>query len=343
WEPVPGKDPRKSLKGGHLHFILHGRRMKGEWLLVRMKPRPGEKRENWLLRKVEDAHAGGSDDLVSGHLTSVETGRSMAEIAVGKRRKAKASVPKPAKLPAFRPVQLATPVDHVPTGDRWLHELKYDGYRLLLAVGGGRTRAYTRSGLDWSDRFVPLLADAAALDVRSALIDGEAVVLDEEGRSSFQALQAALKQGGADIHFFAFDLLELDGEDFTDRPLNERKARLAGLIGKGRGLVRYSDHIVGRGEELFERFCKAGLEGVVSKRADSGYAGARSGSWVKTKCLRRQEFIILGWTSSDKARGFRSLLLGLHEGGALRYAGKVGTGFGAAEMERLLKLMKPLE
>ncbi|HUD91781.1 MAG TPA: DNA ligase D [Sphingobium sp.] len=234
-------------------------------------------------------------------------------------------------------------VDHVPAGDRWVHELKYDGYRTLLAVGGGEGRAYTRSGLDWSDRFAGLIADAKTLDARSALIDGEAVVILPDGRTSFQALQAALKSDPGKIDYMAFDLLALDGEDLTDRPLLKRKEKLAALIGKGRGHIRYSDHIVGRGEQLFDSFCGAGLEGVISKRIDARYTGSRSGSWVKTKCIRRQEFVIVGWTPSDKQRGFRALLLGVHEKGKLRYAGKVGTGFSGDEVERLMALMAPLE
>lgn len=366
WESIPGKDPRKTLAEGHLHFLLHGRRMKGEWVMFRLKPRGKEKGENWLLRKLQDDFAGGSDDLVGRYLTGVDSGRTMEEIAAGKafkKRPARAAAAKAegkastargadkaatktlkgdASLPPFQPVQLATLVDHVPPGERWLHELKYDGYRTLLAIGDDEGRAYTRSGLDWSDRFAGLLAAAGKLGARSALIDGEAVVRLADGRTSFQALQAALKANPASIEYFAFDLLELDGEDLTQTPLADRKERLAELVGKGKGPIFYSDHIVGRGEELFESFCGAGLEGVISKRVDAKYSGTRSGSWVKTKCIRRQEFVIVGWTPSDKQRGFRSLLLGVNEKGSLRYAGKVGTGFTGDEIERLLEIMAPL-
>jgi bifunctional non-homologous end joining protein LigD len=358
WESIPGKDPRETLPDGHLHFVLHGRRMQGEWILFRLKPRGKEKGENWILRKVNDAYAGGSDDLVGTHLTSIDTGRTMDEIAAGKaaRRQTPSPGPSPTRssssgrksakasaLPPFQPVQLATLVDHVPSGDRWLHELKYDGYRTLIAIGGGEGRAYTRSGLDWSDRFAGLIAEAVELNARSALIDGEAVVRLPDGRTSFQALQAALKGNPDVIDYLAFDLLELDGDDLTQRPLVERKALLEALIGKGQRRLRYSDHIVGRGEELFESFCGAGLEGVISKRADARYSGSRSGTWVKTKCIRRQEFVIVGWTPSDKQRGFRSLLLGVNEDGKLRFAGKVGTGFTGDEIERLMEIMAPLE
>lgn len=250
---------------------------------------------------------------------------------------------KSGKLPAFQPVQLATLVDQVPPGDRWLHELKYDGYRTLLAISGGEGRAYTRSGLDWSDRFAGLIAEAAALKATSALIDGEAVVLLPDGRTSFQALQAALKGDPGRIDYFAFDLLELNGEDLTGRPLIERKNLLADLLAGASGKLRYSDHILGKGEQLFDSFCAAGLEGVISKRTDAKYSGSRTGTWVKTKCIRRQEFVIVGWTPSDKQRGFRSLLLGINDAGKLRYAGKVGTGFTGDEIERLIEIMAPLE
>lgn len=221
--------------------------------------------------------------------------------------------------------------------------MKYDGYRALVAVGGSEARAYTRSGLDWSGRFPSILSDARKLKVHSALIDGEAVVLDAEGRSIFQKLQGALKSAPASIDYFAFDLLELDGEDLTSLPLLERKAKLKGILPPKGSHIRYSDHIKGNGEKLLKSFCAAGLEGVVSKLAASRYVGARAGSWVKTKCIKRQEFVIAGWTPSEKSRAFRSLILAIHDGGKLRYAGKVGTGFDTAELSRLMKIMTPLE
>ena len=247
------------------------------------------------------------------------------------------------KPPPFRPVQLAKLVDKVPTGDRWLHEMKYDGYRLELAVGDGEARAYTRSGLDWSDRFDCIVDQAARLDVRSALIDGEAVVMDAAGRSSFQALQGALKGAPDTIDYFAFDLLELNGDDLTSLPLVERKAKLREILPEGDPRIRYSDHIEGNGEKLLHSFCDAGLEGVISKLATAKYVGSRSGGWLKTKCIKRQEFVVVGWTPSDKSRAFRSLVLGVHDQGELRYAGKVGTGFTMDEILRLMERMKPLE
>ncbi len=339
WEPIAGKSA-SDLKKGHLHFVLHGERMKGEWLLVRMAKRPGEKRENWLLRKVEDAEAGGSDELVARELTSISTGRTMQEIATGKAvRKAKARAgPATAKarvLPRFRRPQLATLVDHVPSGNDWLHEIKFDGYRCLLSVAGDKARIFTRSGLDWSDRFASLIEAAEGLGLPSALIDGEIVVLDPDGNPSFSLLQQSLSEGGGDYILFAFDLLEQDGVDLAGLGNLERKNRLAALVPED-GPIRLAQHVLGAGERLFDAMCRARQEGIVSKRADAAYVGRRSRNWLKVKCTRRQEFVIVGWTRSDvRGRPFKSLLVAQHRDGKLGYAGKVGTGFDAATHEML--------
>ena len=343
WEPVGGKDPASTIEQGHLHFILHGERMKGEWLLVRMKPRPGEKRENWLLRKVEDQYAGASGELVDRALTSVSSGRTMVQIADGATPgKARRKPGRRAALPAFRDVQLATLVDHVPTGAGWLHEVKYDGYRALIAVAGGEARAFTRHGLDWSDRFASIVAAFAEMGIGPAMIDGEVVALDREGRPSFSALQAALKDGG-ELHYFAFDLLEQDGEDLTQLGNAARKERLATLLKGAKTPIHYAEHLTAGGETLFAQLCREGYEGVVSKRADARYRGTRTRDWLKTKCTRRQEFVIIGHIASDRpGRDLRSLALGLYDGGTLRYAGRVGTGFDAETRDLLLARLKPL-
>jgi bifunctional non-homologous end joining protein LigD len=374
WTPHPGKDPRKTLAEGHLHFTLDGERMKGEWIMIRLKPRGKEKSENWLLRKVADQFSAAGDDLVEKCLTSVATGRTMAEIAAGKpaetpskasSSKASSSSPRKrgsiqgtasneklasgtdsrprgtygrkgkaaAPIPPFRDLQLATLVDTVPTGSEWIHEVKYDGYRALLTIGGGKAKAYTRSGQDWSDKFGAIVSAATTLDVSSAVIDGEVVALDSAGRPSFQALQNTLKDGGT-LAYFAFDLLEQDGEDLTALPNVERKRRLSALLDGVDGPIRYADHVAGAGEKLFAALCGQGYEGIVSKKADAPYRGRRTQAWLKIKCIHRQEFVIVGWSGSDKGRAFRSLLIGLHgDDGALRYAGRVGTGFSAKTLE----------
>ena len=353
WSPVAGKTAQ-DLDKGHLHFVLDGERMTGEWLLIRLKPRgaksrSGEKRENWLLRKIDDDAAGGTDTLVDEALTSVSTGRTMAEIAEDKPSKSapprakgppakkRAKGPRPnrtakAKAPPFTDPQLATLVDAVPTGTGWLHEVKYDGYRALVAIGGGTATVYTRSGLDWTDTFTGIADAAATLPAASALIDGE-IVAFKDGHPDFSTLKDAIASGG-DMTLFAFDLLSLDGEDLTALPNIDRKERLRAII-PGDDRIQFAEHILGSGEQLYAAMCKEGLEGIVSKRADAPYRGKRTRAWLKIKCTHRQEFVIVGWLPSDKRRGFKSLLLGVHDDGALRYAGKVGTGFDADTMDAI--------
>ncbi|MCW2349792.1 DNA ligase D [Sphingobium sp. B12D2B] len=370
WAPVEGKSA-KDIEKGHLHFRLEGERMKGEWLLVRMKPRPGEKRENWLLRKIDDAFAGNGDVLVEQSLTSVLTDRTMAEIAAdtagaqslaGKKGKAftqameaaaahndkaakKAAAParraskaqSKAKRPDFQSVQLATLVDAVPTGNEWMHEIKFDGYRALAAVNGADVRLFTRSGLDWTDKFQPIADALAALDLPPALIDGEIVALGKGGNPDFSTLQAALKgEGKAALSLFAFDLLSLDGTELSTSSNIERKERLESLLHAAQPPLHVADHVIGAGEKLFAAMCKAGGEGIISKRIDAPYRSARTRNWLKVKCTLRQEFVLIGWSrSSAKGRPFASLLLGQREGQALVYKGKVGTGFDAATMDDL--------
>lgn len=364
WEPVPGKSAR-DLEKGHLHFILHGQRMRGEWLLIRLKPRGREKGENWLLRKIEDGHAGSAEALTARELTSIRSGRTMGEIAAdapaislkGKKGKAfdaamkqavRATPAKPSArgrkrpAPAFRPPQLATLVDAVPTGNGWMHEIKYDGYRCLLSVAGEKVKIFTRTGLDWTARFAALAGEVAAMDLPSALVDGEIVALGSDGNPDFSTLQQVLKgEVKAPLHLFAFDLLQLDGEDLARLPNIERKEKLAALLGDGSAHVHVGDHVVGAGERLFQAMCGAGQEGIVSKRADASYRGARTKNWLKVKCTRRQEFVIIGWTpSSASGRAIRNLLLGQREGEGLVYAGKVGTGFNAANSEGLIVALR---
>ncbi|KMS51973.1 DNA ligase D [Novosphingobium barchaimii LL02] len=381
WAPIAGKSA-KDIEDGHLHFTLDGERMKGEWLLVRMKPRPGEKRENWLLRKVQDTHAQAGDGLVEQSLTSVLTGRTMAEIEADKggthslkgkkgdafaqvmekasarnARKARPTRKTAGKPPKFRPVQLATLVDAVPTGNLWMHEIKFDGYRALVAAAGDKVVVHTRSGLDWSDKFGPLAARIAALDLPACLIDGEIIARGSDGNPDFSSLQAVLKRGKGSqsedqpLEFHAFDLLELGGEDLTAMPNIERKERLEALLADAAPPVFVADHMIGAGEKLYAAMCDAGQEGIIAKRIDAPYSGRRTKAWVKVKCTRRQEFVIVGWAkSSARGRPFSSLLLGQYEGKTLVYRGKVGTGFDAEgladiarRLEKLARKTAPLD
>jgi bifunctional non-homologous end joining protein LigD len=337
WAPIEGKSAN-DLDKGHLHFTLQGERMKGEWLLIRLKPRGKEKAENWLLRKIDDRYAGATDLLVETGLTSVTTGRTMQEIAEGKKVRAKTSAKarKPAaKAPAFQKPQLATLVDAVPPGNQWLHEVKYDGYRALIALGKNGPKVFTRTGLDWTEKFPGIAEAATTIGAGSALIDGE-IVAYKQGKPDFSTLQEAISSGGDGLTLFAFDLLRLDGEDLTRLPQVERKERLRGLLTGADARIQFSEHIIGNGEKLFEAMCREGYEGIVSKKAEAPYRGTRTKAWLKVKCTRRQEFVIVGWTPSEaKGRGFRSLLLGVQGPAGLTYAGKVGTGFSIETLHEL--------
>ena len=351
WIPHPGKDPLKTIDEGHLHFTLDGERMKGEWVMFRLKGRPGEKGENWMLKKVADAFTGPGEELVERCITSVTTDRSMAEIAAGEdvwqsnkggKTGGRARRKPSAKPPTYRAPQLATLVDAVPAGSDWLYEYKYDGYRLLIATGGGAATAWTRNGKDWSDKFRGIVKAAAELPA-GCLIDGEAVALGTNGKPDFQLLQASLKAGSADLAFYAFDLIVDQGEDISKLPNLERKQRLAALLGSDRAPIVYGDHILAKGEALFDAICKEGGEGIIAKKASAPYRSARARNWLKIKCTNRQEFVIVGWQESDKRRGFRSLHLAARDGKKLTYAGKVGTGFDAKLIESLSETMAPLE
>jgi len=371
WEPKG--DPRAGLKKGHLSFTLHGVRLKGDWDLVRMHG--DAKRENWLLIKAKDAEARSNgeataflDDLVF----SVTSGRSMDAIAAGEKpvpgrkaaKTAKATktektekTARPAKNAAvaqktlstlekqYPGVQLATLVDAPPEGDTWLHEIKLDGYRLLGFLSDGEVRLRTRNGLDWTPKFPPIASALGGLKATDAVLDMEAVVLDEQGKSGFQALQAALGEGGRRdrIVSYAFDLLHLDGENLTRLKLTERKDVLARLLNESKPgpSLRLSDHVVGNGADMLAKACKLGLEGIVSKRGDAPYTTGRDKNWLKAKCQQRQEFIIIGYSNAKSGgRALGALYLGYNRGGALTYAGKVGTGF---TMKSALALTDKLE
>lgn len=345
WEPL--HDPAKGLSEGKLHFRLHGARMKGGWALVRMHGK--EKRENWLLIKERDEQAQEDGDaLTPKNPKSVTTGRTLKGIATNAdRAKPPAAMEEKAKphaksTPAFRPLQLATLRDVPPDGDDWRHEAKFDGYRCLMAIGKQGIRLYSRNGNDWSDRFGDLCAPAAALDCDAALIDGEVIAGDAGG--NFSALQDALKNGG-ELTFYAFDCLHIDGKNLSREPLTERRTALEKLM-QGqppRGKIRLSPFIEGSGPDVLAAICKAGGEGIVSKRADAPYHGGRGTAWIKTKCTRRAEFVIIGWSKSDKpGRPFASLLLGSTEHGELVYRGRVGTGFDDDDFAELTAAMKPL-
>jgi len=244
----------------------------------------------------------------------------------------------------IKAVQLAQLVDEAPEGPEWIHEQKFDGYRILAEKEGKKVRLLSRRFKDWTAEFPTVVAAVAALPCERALLDGEVAAVLADGRTSFQALQNAFSGDGANLAYFVFDLLRVDRDDLTALPLIERKARLQKLLGKKPRVLRYSDHVEGSGKKFFELACKQGLEGIVSKKRDSKYTGGRGGSWLKTKCLLRQELVIGGYTDPEGARThIGALLVGYHEAGKLVYAGKVGTGFTQKLLVELKHLLEPLE
>jgi len=370
WNPEGGKSPEDALASGDLKFTLEGTRLRGSWVLVRMRgDRYGGKRTNWLLIKHRDADAkpGDADALLEDD-RSVASGRTLKQIAdgIGKRPKpfmlanapparadavwkSKPLAP-PAtyhepvlvkKVPSFVEPQLAKLADRAPEGPRWGHEVKLDGYRAQVNVANGSAVIRTRTGLDWTDRFAAVAKDAEALP--DCLIDGEIVALDKGGLPSFGALQAALSEGRSeDLVLFAFDLLFEGREDLRSLPLAERKARLEALF-NARGVssrLHYVAHLVSSGQAVYSSACKMGLEGIVSKLLDAPYRSGRTGSWTKTKCRAGQEVVIGGWTT--EAGTVRSLLAGVYRGNALAYVGRIGTGYGREIVKVLLPQLKKL-
>lgn len=370
WEPL--KDPRKGLRDGRLEFRLHGEKLGGEWALVRMAGRADEDRNNWLLIKMKDDHSErGGKSVIDEYPLSAASGRTMKEIAAAggkvwqsdRSKRARASrkkvkpaghgpgsdLPDPAalsgarksKLPEEISPELATLVAGPPSGDDWLHEVKFDGYRLIAILAGGKVRILTRNGKDWTAKFGGIAGALEALPVKEAVLDGEAVVLDKDGISDFQALQNALKGSRKNaLHFFVFDILYCNGFSLTRVPLIDRKTFLQRILGfLESDMIRYSDHILGKGAAVFEDACKMSLEGIVSKRAASTYTQRRTRDWLKVKCHKRQEFVIGGYKLSTKASraGFRSLLLGYYDDGDLVYSGGVGTGFDSKSLKSIRK------
>jgi bifunctional non-homologous end joining protein LigD len=384
WTPVG--EAREAYRKGSLKFTLDGERLQGGWALVRMRGRSERDGDRtWLLIKEKDAgaRAGWDASRIEGDAKSVASDRTMEEIAAAKDRvwhakdapreerarppaveaRTKPAAPtKPAPrarppaarvprgragaLPRFVPPALATLVSEAPDGDQWLHEIKFDGYRILARLENGRARLMSRNDKDWTERLPDVAEAVARLPARRALIDGEVVVLQPDGTSSFQALQNLMQgERRGELVYMVFDLLHLDGRDLTALPLEERKAALQALVGgKASGVVRYSAHVVGGGAEFLREACRLHLEGAVAKRRDAPYRSGRGRDWLKVKCGRRQEVVIGGFTRGEGSRAaLGALLVGVREGSRLVFAGKVGTGFDAENLRTLTVRLEKLE
>jgi len=362
---IPQGDAAEAYRKGKLKFELQGEKLAGVWNLVRTHMQ-GDK-EQWFLIKSNDEQARPQSeyDIVAEQPDSVLSERTLIPRRRGAAKPAAAPTSKgtgrrkgkqaaralpegavPAELPASFKPQLATLVESVPEGD-WRYEIKFDGYRLLARIEGERVQLFTRNGHDWTAK-MPRQAEAlAGLGLDSAWLDGEVVVLGEEGAPDFQALQNAFEAGrSGSILYYLFDAPYLDGHDLRQVPVEERRALLARLLERSDSeLLRFSADFSEQPESILESACQMRLEGLIGKRAGSSYVSRRSNSWVKIKCKNRQEFIIVGYTEPKGARsGFGALLLGLHDDdGKLQYAGKVGTGFNQATLKSLHAKMRPLE
>ncbi|NTW28930.1 MAG: DNA ligase D [Coriobacteriia bacterium] len=347
WEPLG--DPHAGLAKGDFKFTLSGEKLRGVWVLVRLKPRPNERQESWLLIKERDdfARPRETGDILAERPESVVSGLGVDE--VGRRDPpATATVGREAATPppAVVDLELATLVERPPEGNEWLAEVKYDGYRVAIVLDGGRARVFTRSHADWTDRFAPLALAVEGLPATSAVIDGEAVVFDERGISRFDLLQHALGEHPEKIGFAAFDLLHLNGHDLRNLPLIDRKELLCALLcdRPAGSPLRYADHVIGGAPEFFREACRADLEGTVCKRAASRYVPGRGRDWLKVKCRQVQEFVVGGFTEGAGSRvGLGSLLLGVYDGARFAYAGRVGTGFDDATLAALRDRLDALE
>ncbi len=385
WEPLG--DAAEEYRTGKLKFKLNGQKLHGAWMLLRTRGGPSEKEKpQWLLFKERDdtARPAEEGDILEEAPLSVRTGRTMDQIAADRdwtwnsnakpnpksaaKPAAKSAQPKPrspdgkrpakgesapapgvkASMPKRIDVELATLARDAPPGDEWLHEIKFDGYRMICRIVNGRATFISRNHQDWTDRFRVLAEAAPKLPVSDALFDGEVVAVRPDGTTNFQDLQNAFREGrAAALQYYIFDLLYLDGRDLTGLPLEDRKGLLAKLLAT-RGVpavISLSQYVEGNGPEFLKQACKLGLEGIVSKRRDRPYRAGRSYDWLKVKCVKKDEFVIGGYTEPAGERtGFGALLVGYHNPkGDLVYAGKVGTGFDQGTLGSLLERMRGLK
>ncbi|MFK0276342.1 DNA ligase D [Ensifer sp. NPDC090286] len=378
WEPEGNKSPEEALKKGDLKFALHGKRLHGSFVLVRMRhDRDGGKRTNWLLIKHHDAHSVEKNGaaILDDNTTSVASSRTMEQIAAGKGRKPKpfmtasgdveadavwdsrqglaadarkvkarkdTMISAAADLPDFIPPQLCRTLERPPTGENWVHEIKFDGYRIQMRVVSGKVTLKTRKGLDWTAKYPEIAKAAAALP--DCIVDGEICALDDNGAPDFAALQAALSEGTtANLVYFAFDLLFDGGDDLRDKPLTDRKGRLHEHFAGGADdpRLRFVEHFETGGDAVLRSACKLSLEGIVSKQADAPYRSGRAETWAKSKCRAGHEVVIGGYATTNGK--FRSLIVGINRGAHFVYVGRVGTGFGARKVAKLLAKMKAVE
>jgi bifunctional non-homologous end joining protein LigD len=325
--------------------VLHGEKLHGGWKLVRTaQVRSGK--PQWLLFKRDDQYAGDldADDLLDAKAAAPASRSRRRRIDwVARAAALDGARPKPRNWTPPAP-QLATLRAVPPTGDDWLHELKWDGYRMLVDIADGRAKLRSRNGLDWTPDYPDIVKAFEALGVRDGTFDGELVALTPQGNDDFGLLQKVISgNSNAPLRCMLFDMPSLGGHDLSRTRLEERKALLEEVLEGAAPVLALSRHIVGHGAEVFAASKRQGMEGIVSKRLDAHYVEGRSTSWLKSKHAQGDEFIVVGYTAPKRSRtGFGALLLATHRDGALRYVGRVGTGFDDAMLRNLAARMKPL-
>lgn len=341
-------NPTQAYKKGHLSFDLKAKKLNGKWKLIRMNNND----KTWLLMKANDEYANSSKnfDITVEEPDSVVSNRTIDEIAQNKstnKKTKKVNLLKELKLssskfPHIIYPELATLVDKAPSGNEWLHEIKFDGYRLLIFKNKNKTQIFTRNHQDWTHKFKSIEKEVNKIFKENIILDGEVVVFDKNHHSNFQLLQNSIKENSNDFYYYIFDLLYYDKYNLMELPLLKRKEILENLLSeKSSQILLFSDHVIDNGKQFFKKACQLGLEGIVSKKIDSEYLEKRSKSWLKVKCIKRQEFIIIGFNKSDKRNYFRSLLLGIHDkNGELIYCGNVGTGFNQESLKSIYALLE---
>lgn len=327
WQPIG--DVTFGLKKGHLQFELYGQKLKGKWHLVRIAEKGGSDAKNWLLIKAIDEYASDKEDITRTKPLSVKSGLSIEALKTYK---------KVAETPLFFKPMLAKPATKPPESDEWLHEVKFDGYRMQVRLDGGNVRFFSRQGNEWSENFLALSKYFAMLPCINAIIDGEIAAVDQDGRTNFSLLQTALTQKDSALAYYAFDLIYYNGVDLRERPLVERKRHLSLLFKQSKPPLFVSEAFYESGSVVLNHIRQFGLEGIVSKRKDSVYRGIRSDQWRKVRCISRQEFVVGGFTINEPG-AVASLLVGTYDGKHLIYNGRVGTGFGRQIARQLFQTL----
>ncbi|AYK03136.1 DNA ligase D [Legionella sainthelensi] len=364
WEPLD-ENPYAAYEKGHLRFLLHAEKLQGRWDLIRFKDE-----KHWFLIKHNDEFAKIQDeyDITEALDRSVLSNYNIDEIAThydriwnssgaqkvkSKRKTRTKKIPKTiltlpeglikSEYPDFIPPQLATLVDKPPVGGQWLHEIKFDGYRILAYKNDSEVLLKSRNNLPWTSEFPSIVEAIGQLPFKQLILDGEIVILDAKGRSDFQLLQNSLKsKKNASFDYFLFDLVYFEGYDLRKLSLLERKAILKNILEINIPLLHYSEHIIKEGKELYQYSCQHSLEGIISKKASATYISKRNKDWLKIKCIKRQEFIIGGYSSPKGGRShFGSLFLGVYnKEGTIDFIGNVGTGFTEKSLGEINKLLQ---